>query len=56
MTSKKSGFETKKIFHCVARGFSYMIGCDFNLHYIMYRKLLIDKDNLYSKNEENGQK
>ena len=33
-----------------------MIGCDFNLNYIIYRKLLIDKDNLYSKNEENGQK
>ena len=33
-----------------------MIGCDFNLNYIIYRKLLNDKDDLYSKNEENGQK
>ena len=56
MTSKKSIFETKQIFYCVSRWHSYMIGCDFNLHYIIYWKLLIDNDNLYSKNEENGQK
>ena len=56
ITSKKSIFETKKIFHCVTRWHSYMIGCDFNLHYIIYRKLFIDKDNLYLKNEEKWQK